>query len=72
MITSTRSLRDRLKETSFSNFSKSPWKLGHHSLENIRKGHLYFVDPRLVELLRAKNEVKRLTVAGRIGFPYLT
>ena len=72
MITNTRKIRDRLKETSFLNFSKSLWKLGHQSLENIHTRHLYFVDQRLLGFLRAKNEMKRLTVAGRIGFPYLT
>ena len=72
MITNTRKIRDRLKETSFLNFSKSLWKLGHQSLENILIRDLYFVDLRLLGLLRAKNEVKRFAVAGRIGFPYLT
>ena len=71
MINNTRKIRDRLKETSFSNFSKSPQKPGHQSLEIICTRHLCFVDQRLLGFLRAKNE-KRFTVAGRIGFPYLT
>ena len=72
MITSTRKFKRQVERNIFLNFSKSPWKLGHQSFENIRTRHLYFVDLRLLGFLRAKNQMKRLTVAGRIGFPYLT